>query len=241
MEIAIATTGRVHVFEDSAAMAEGAAENIAEKILEGIKARGRFSLALSGGTTPGGTYVTLASGHWLIQEHWARVHIYFADERMVPPTDPESNFKLAKDSLIDIVGIPAPNVHRIRAGTGDLQEIVLEYESQLPSPIDLVVLGIGGDGHVASLFPDSPLLMETQRRVAAVTDSPKPPPRRITLTPAALIAARDLVTLAKGPEKADVVVRAIDGPESPMQCPGVLARRGEWFLDRAAAAGILRR
>jgi 6-phosphogluconolactonase len=241
VEIAIATTGRVHIFEDGAAMAEGAAENIAEKILEGIKARSRFSLALSGGTTPGATYVTLASGHWLLPEHWARVHIYFADERLVPPTDPESNFKLAKDSLVDIVGIPTSNVHRIRVGIEEMKSLVDDYEKILPSPLDLVILGIGADGHVASLFPDSPLLMETQRRVAAVTDAPKPPPRRITLTPAALIAARDLITLAKGQEKADVVARAIDGPESPMQCPGVLARRGEWFMDRAAAAGILRR
>jgi 6-phosphogluconolactonase len=168
---------------------------------------------------------------------WTRVRVYFADERAVPPDHPDSNFRQARGMLIDPLRIPPRNVHRMKGEYPDLAAAVEEYEAHLVEPLDALVLGVGEDGHVASLFPGSPLVRETVRRVAAVTDSPRPPARRLTLTPRALVEARRVLVIATGGAKAGAVARALDADVTPEEVPARLVRDREWYLDREAASG----
>jgi 6-phosphogluconolactonase len=142
---------------------------------------------------------------------------------------------MARAALIEPAGIPAPNVHRIRAEDPDLEQVVREYDAVLPPVLDLIVLGIGEDGHTASIFPGSPLAREALARVAAVRDSPKPPLRRVTITPRVLREAREIMVLATGASKAEAVARALEGTTDPDHIPARLVREREWLLDRAAA------
>lgn len=226
--------GDVRVFDDEAALAAAAAGAIAEAGAEVIARLGRFSLGLSGGRTPLPTYRALAGSRL----DWSRVRIFFADERAVPPGDPASNFRMARETLIDPLGIPPPNVHRMKGEYPDLAVAVEEYESHLTEPLDALILGVGEDGHVASLFPGSPLVAEKVRRVGAVRDSVKPPARRLTLTARALLEARRVLVLVTGPEKANAVARALEGDAAPRELPARLVRGRDWYLDRAAAAGL---
>ncbi|OGF09278.1 MAG: 6-phosphogluconolactonase [Candidatus Eisenbacteria bacterium RBG_16_71_46] len=228
-----------HVFEDADALAAAAAERVVAAAGEAIAARGRFDLGLSGGTTPAGLYRRLG-GAWRERVDWGRVRVWFADERAVPPGDPQSAFRLARETLIDPAGVPARNVHRMKGEYPDLAVAVAEYEAHLVAPLDLLVLGVGPDGHTASLFPGSPLLAERSRRVGLVEDSPKPPPRRITVTPRVLDEARVVLVLATGPEKAAAVARALEGEAAPNEVPARLVRGRDWYIDRAAASGLRR-
>jgi 6-phosphogluconolactonase len=230
--------GGVRIFDDAAALAAAAAGAVAEAAAAGIAALGRVSLGLSGGRTPVATYRALAAEPLRSRVDWARVRIYFADERAVRRDDPESNFGLARETLIDPLRIPPRNVHRMKGDYPDLQVAVEEYEAHLTEAIDVLILGVGEDGHIASLFPGTPLVSETARRVALVTDSPKPPARRLTLTARALAEARRVLVLATGTEKAGAVARALEGEIEPRALPARLVRERDWFLDRAAAAGL---
>jgi 6-phosphogluconolactonase len=228
----------VRIFEDAAALAAAAAAAVAETLAERIAALGRASLGLSGGRTPVATYRALAAELLRSSVDWKRVRIFFADERAVPPGDPESNFRLARETLIDALRVPPRNVHRMKGEYAELEAAVEEYEAHLTEPLDTLVLGVGEDGHVASLFPGTPLVTESVRRVALVSDSPKPPARRITLTARALAEARRVLVLATGAEKAEAVARALEGDVDPRELPARLVRARDWFLDRAAAAGL---
>jgi 6-phosphogluconolactonase len=227
--------GQVRVYEDAAELAQAAAGKIAQRIVAGVGLGGRFRVALSGGHTPIATYQALAAGPWVGPGHWRGVEIYFADERAVPVDDPESNFRMARATLLDPAAIPARNIHRIRAEDPDLEEVVREYESALPGALDLIILGIGDDGHTASIFPGSRVAREAVARVAAVRDSPKPPLRRVTITPRVLREAREIMVLAAGGAKAEAVARALEGTTDPDRTPARLVREREWLLDRAAA------
>ena len=227
--------GQVRIYEDAAELAQAAAGKIAQRIVAGVGLGGRVRVALSGGHTPIATYQALAAGPWVGQEQWRGVEIYFSDERAVPIDDPESNFRMARVTLLDPVGIAARNIHRIRAEDPDLEEVVREYETVLPPALDLIILGIGDDGHTASIFPGSPLAREAVARVAAVRDSPKPPLRRVTITPRVLREAREIMVLAAGAAKAEAVARALEGTTDPDRVPARLVREREWLLDRAAA------
>ncbi len=165
---------------------------------------------------------------------WNLVHVYFGDERAVPPDHSDSNYRMAKESLLSRVPIPGAQVHRPAAEQQDRDAAARAYESILPAIFDVVLLGIGEDGHTASLFPGSAALGETERRCVAVI-GPKPPPERLTLTPPVLEQARALVMLATGAGKAEPVERALFGAWDPVGTPAQLARRGTWFLDPAAA------
>jgi len=169
---------------------------------------------------------------------WARVRIYFADERAVPPDHPESNFRLARETLLDPLRLAPRNIHRMKGEYQDLEAAVVEYEAHLTEPLDVLILGVGEDGHIASLFPGTPLADEKVRRVAAVTDSPKPPVLRLTLTARALGEARQVLVLATGPEKAEAVARALEGWAGPREVPARLVRGRDWYLDRAAAGRL---
>lgn len=168
------------------------------------------------------------------QVDWGNVHVYFADERAVPPLDPESNYRAAHESLLAKVPIPPGQIHRMPAERGD-DAAARGYEELLPPALDVLLLGAGPDGHTASIFPRSATLRETARRVVMIGDSPKPPPRRMTITPPVIAAARQLVMLVTGRDKAAVVARALEGPPDE-HLPIQLARRGAWFLDAAAAS-----
>ncbi|HEY3499794.1 MAG TPA: 6-phosphogluconolactonase [Polyangiaceae bacterium] len=221
---------------DSTAVPDFAARAVARVLAEAVRARGRATLALSGGTTPRAMHESLAL---ISGVAWDSIDVYFGDERCVPPDHPDSNYRMAKESLFDRVAIPGERIHRPEAELRDRNAAALAYEKILPPALDLVVLGIGEDGHTASLFPGSPALDPSERRCVAVI-GPKPPPERLSLTPRALSDARLLLMLASGAGKAEAVARALEGEWDPRKTPAQLARRGEWILDRAAAV-MLRR
>ena len=203
-----------------------------------LRRHGRFLLALPGGRTPAATFAWLvaagatAAGAF----EWARTHVYFADERAVPPDHPDSNFRAARETLIDPLHLPPRQIHRMKGEYADLEAAALEYEARLPAALDLVLLGIGEDGHVASLFPGSAAVSERERRVLPVLDAPKPPPRRLTLTPRALADAREVLVLATGAAKAGAVAAALEGEEPESDVPARLVRDRDWMLDVEAAA-----
>ncbi len=204
-------------------------------VLRGFGARD-LSLALSGGSTPGPIYEALAG---LPGIPWERIRVYFADERAVPPEDPASNYRLVRDSLIDRVPIPAESVHRMEAERPDLDDAARRYDRGMPSRLDVLVLGIGEDGHTASLFPGSHNLRETARRVAPAR-SPSPPTGRLTITPPVVRSAGRILVLARGGAKADVVREALRAETDVSRCPARLARGGTWVVDTEAAARLRR-
>jgi 6-phosphogluconolactonase len=199
-----------------------------------ILERGACALALAGGRTPEPVYRLLAATPNL---DWSRVDVFFGDERAVPPDDPESNYGMVRASLLSRVPVPEDRVHRMEAERPDRDAAARAYDQALPPALDLLVLGVGPDGHTASLFPGSAALDERRRRVVPVT-GPPPPAARLTITPPVIAAARRVVVLAAGADKAAAVARALEGPRSPKDTPAQLARRADWFLDRAAAARL---
>lgn len=225
-----------------------------------IQAHGQCSLALSGGSTPRPTYTLLAQPSYAVRLDWSRVHVFWGDERLVPPDHPESNFRLAWEALLCHVPIPAENIHRIAAELPP-QQAADRYEQELrrffsrsadpqsPDPhrfqtFDLLLLGLGMDGHIASLFPASSALYERERWVVAVEHSAPPPPLvpRVTLTIPAINAASHVAVLVAGEEKADCLKQVLSPAESapllPAQMlrptPGVLT----WLVDQAAASRL---
>ncbi|MBI3538687.1 MAG: 6-phosphogluconolactonase, partial [Candidatus Eisenbacteria bacterium] len=169
---------------------------------------------------------------------WSRVDVWFCDERAVPPDDDASNYRLALETLAAPAGVPLAHVHRMSAESADLDAAARAYDDALAPAMDVAILGIGEDGHVASLFPGSPWLGERTRRVAPVLDAPKPPPRRMTVTPPVLERAARVLVLAVGEGKADATAAALAASGDPRRPPARLVRAREWFVDRAAARGI---
>ena len=210
----------------------------------------RFVLALSGGSAAEAILPHLVAA----ELDWSRVDVVFIDDRAVPPDHPDSNYALARRTMLDRLTVrdrtpldPA-RVHRLRGELADLDQAAREAETELRAllgarpRIDLAFLGVGPDGHVASLFPGHPELEETSRWVVGIEDSPKPPPRRLTMT-LPLLAAVDLAVLvAFGAEKAAVVAEAVEVPESslPLARALRLARRRILLLDREAASLLTR-
>lgn len=228
---------RPRVFGDAALAADAAARRVVEAAAKCIDERGEFRLAVPGGRTVAGVFDRLAREPERTQVDWARVTLLFVDERAVPPSHPDSNYRLVRVALLDPLGDPLPRVRRLRGEAADLEAAAREYDAELVVPADLVLLGLGEDGHVASLFPGSPLLAEQTRRAAVVEDSPKPPRRRLTLTPRALAEAREgVIVLATGAGKAPAVRAALGSPDGPAsECPARLLRGAAWLMDAAAA------
>jgi len=216
---------------DASALAQAAAQVIGQLIRESLDMRRRSSLALAGGHTPEPVYRSLAR---LGTVAWNRVDIFFGDERAVPPDDDRSNYRMAREALLDHVPIAPSAINRIEAERPDADRVAAGYAARLPARFDIILLGIGEDGHTASLFPHSPALEEHTRLVVA-TSAPEPPPR-ITITPPVLAAARETLVIAAGRRKAAAVRRALLEPVSPAECPGCLVRNGRWLLDRDAGA-----
>ena len=212
-----------------------AAAWIANAIMQAIRDNGRCSIALSGGKSPQPIHAELAASFREIP--WKNVDVYFGDERAVPPTDPMSNYGMARASLLDRVPVPAANVRRMEGERADLDAAARDYERLLPPAFDILLLGIGPDGHTASLFPGAATLDERVRRVVAA-DSPFPPPRRLTITPPVIAAARRTAMIVSDRDKAGIVQRALEGPRDPHALPSQLALGGVWILDRDAASRL---
>lgn len=241
---------RIRVAPDAEALARLAAAEIAARLRAAAASRGRADLALAGGRTPRRAYALLAAPPLRDEVPWDRVHAFFGDERHVPPEHPESNYRMAREALLEHVPIPAGQVHRIRAEAVDAEAAARDYEVELgeslglgpgePPRLDLVLLGMGADGHVASLFPGDPSLGETGRLVTT-SQVPRQRERRVTLTFAVLDAARAVLLLVSGADKAERVAEVLGGraPELPASR---LRPSGEliWLLDGAAAARLPR-
>jgi len=227
---------------DSDVLAARLRAEIAQRVRARYAGRG-LSIAVSGGSVAATFFPRWGAEATF---DWASTDVFWADERAVPVTDPESNYALARSLWLDSARAPAARVHRMPADGPDLDSAAGAYDEELrrvlgERPIlDLVLLGVGPDGHVASLFPGHALLGETERHVAAVVDSPKPPPRRMTLTLPVLTAARSVVIGAFGASKAGIVREAIEHAAS--QLPAALVARGApravWLLDPGAASQL---
>lgn len=215
-------------------MAGWAAEWIAEAIHGAVRHKGSCSLALAGGASPRETYRKLAA-LWAVP--WPQIEVFFGDERAVPPDSIDSNYRMAREALLSHVPIPLPRIHRMEAERSDLNAVAREYEALLPGSLDVLLLGIGADGHTASLFPHAPALTETQRLVLAVVGG-DPLVQRLTITPPVIARAARLLVIATGAEKAAAVARALEGPDDVVGLPAQLSRHGTWILDKAAAASL---
>lgn len=205
------------------ATAEEVAEDAAADIAEALRAGGR-TLVLTGGTSPIRTYQLLSE----LDVEWGRVAVLFGDERCVPPLDPESNYRIAKENLLDRVS-PA-GVHRIPAELGpDVGAGLYAKVVAATMPFDVVLLGVGEDGHVNSLFPGHRAL-KAKGLTAGIHDSPKPPLERVTMTFEALRDAKRILIIATGAGKANAVAMARRG-----ESPSGMIRNAKWLIDRAAA------
>jgi 6-phosphogluconolactonase len=232
----VIAAGELVIAADATEVAELAAQRMLRELEHALASSERVSLALSGGTTPGPAYARLAELSRASLD-WQRVDLYFADERMVPETDSHSNLGLVRAQLLTRLGTRQPRLVPLGREQADGERTAADYERELPARLDLVVLGVGEDGHTAALFPGSQALAESERRVLHVI-GPKPPPRRLTLAPRALAEARRLLVLAIGESKAHAVGEALQGQASPRQCPARLARGGTWIIDRSAAVRL---
>ena len=226
---------------DAETVAARAAVEIARELERARELRGVAHLALSGGSTPARTYELLAGE----LKDWDGVEVWFADERCVAPEDAESNYRLAAETLLGAAGIDPARVHRMEGELGPeegarryadaLRQHVPLDASELPVR-DLVVLGIGPDGHVASLFPGAPTLDAPERAICLpVHDSPKPPPERITLSLAVLRAARRCLLLATGAGKADAIAAALAEPSRHVPASLLRRERLTVIVDDAAS------
>ena len=234
---------RVLVHEDRTELAEAAARDFAQRAGEAIDERGRFVVALAGGSTPRTVYELLASEYGDTADlNWSRVHAFFGDERTVPPDHEDSNYRMARETLLDHV--PIGSVHRMR---GELppEKAAAAYEEELrsffgeePPRFDLIMLGIGGDGHTASLFPETAALEVTDRLVVA-NQVPKLETERITLTIPVINAARAVAFLVAGDDKAEALREILEGEADPRIYPAKFVRPDggpTWMVDAEAAS-----
>jgi 6-phosphogluconolactonase len=240
----------VIVLEDADTLAAAAADAIAGCAGEAVAARGRFMLALAGGLTPRATYERLARPPLRDRMRWDRTWVFFGDERGVPADHPDSNFRMASQALLRHVPLPDAQIARIRGEADDPEAAAVEYGQRLSQVFetrrgelprfDLILLGMGVDGHTGSLFPGSPVLKEVFRTVAAVHAAAASIPQRFTFTLPVINAAARVMFLVSGAEKAKVLKTVLKEPTCGL--PAALVRptdgRLTWLLDRAAAALI---
>jgi len=238
--------GEVRILDDAAGVAEALADVFVQKARDAIAARGRFAVALAGGNTPKAAYALLANPPRGSQVDWQRVFVYFGDERCVPPGDDQSNYKMASDSLLSHVPIPTAQVFRMH-GEDDPQLAARDYANELretlgdPPRFDLVMLGMGPDAHTASLFPGTDPYTDDEQLVRAQYVQ-KASMNRLTLTPAAINAARCVVIATEGPSKTEALSAVFLSPDDPTQRPiqAIAPRDGKllWLVDRAAAGSL---
>ncbi len=243
----------VQVYSDPGALARAAAERFVVLAKDIIAARGRFVVALAGGSTPRAMYTLLASEAFAGRVDWECVHIFWGDERCVPPIHPNSNYRMAHEALLAQVPVPEGNIHRMYAEI-EPSRAAVEYERSLraffaldnanqfetggfPS-FDLILLGMGDDGHTASLFPGTAAIHERERWVVAHYIE-KLEAWRLTLTPPVLNAAANIIFLVSGGGKAERLQQVLRGPYQPDTLPAQIIKpvggHLSWLVDRAAA------
>lgn len=242
----------IAIYPDTEKLSQESAQYIVRIAQESITAHRRFTIALSGGSTPKKLYGLLAQEPYRSQIDWTLVDIFWSDERCVPPTDAESNYLMAQQVLLSKIPIPANQIHRMPADLTDRDAASYAYTLEMQQTIgsdgvpgfDLIQLGMGPEGHTASLFPHQPSLHEQQRLVMPVT-VPKPPPPRLTFTPRLLNAASHILFLVTGAEKQDAVKAVLEGEYQPDEYPAQIVQpaKGEvtWMLDTAAAEKLQRK
>lgn len=215
---------------------EAAATRLADAIARAAAEAedGLARVAVAGGMTPAPVYRRLVD---LERVDWSRVLVYFGDERCVPPDHAESNYRMVRESLLDPAGLDPSQVFPMDGGRLEADAAAADYADLLPTPLPVLILGVGEDGHTASLFPGSPALEERTRQVVAV---PATVARRarITITPPVVTEARRILVLARGIRKAPAVARALGSAWDPGACPAQLARHGTWLVDPDAAAEL---
>ena len=236
------------VLPSAAALADAAAGRFITAARDAIASHGQFIVALSGGSTPRDTYLLLGTEALVSRVMWSRVQVLWGDERCVPPDNIESNYRMARETLLDRVPIPAANVHRIHgeddpATAAEVYEATLRALLRTPAGarIDLILLGLGEDGHTASLFPGNAAVHERTRWVMAARASAASV-WRITLTPAVINAAAEILFLVSGGAKAGILRRVLEHPrraqELPAQAIAPSNGRVRWCVDAAAAADL---
>jgi 6-phosphogluconolactonase len=251
----MATEPHVRVCSSSDELARVGAQAFVGSAQESIKLRGRFTVALTGGSTPGPLYRLLADDEGLREAvSWPDVHVFWGDERHVPPTHDDSNFRMAHEALVGRVPIPGHQVHRILAEGPDAEQAAMAYEETLRTAFglgdgewptfDLILLGMGVDGHMASLFPGSPAVRESERLVVGPFVE-KLGAHRITMTPPVFVHARETAVLVAGAGKARTLREVLEGPfvpdTYPIQCLRDSAGLVTWLVDAAAASALARR
>jgi 6-phosphogluconolactonase len=237
------------VVEDERELARAVAERVVTEGSAAVAARGRFELALAGGSTPKAAYALLASPEFRGRLDWSRTRFFFGDERCVPPADAQSNYKTAKDTLFDGLSIAHDRVFRMR-GEDDPERAAGVYAAillrELPPDnvaptFDLIMLGMGPDGHTASLFPGTDPFEDDELLVKAAYVE-KLDSHRITLTPRTIGAARNVLLATAGEAKAEALAAVLDGPYEPVRYPSQILTKARgrvsWLVDRAAAARL---
>jgi len=239
--------GDLAILPAPAALADEAAQRFVALAHATIAEHGRFTVALSGGSTPRALYQRLAQSPLSAAVDWANVHVFWGDERMVPPDDIESNYRMARETLLDHVPIPAANIYPIptiggtpeAAASAYAETLTAVFDAKLPR-FDLILLGIGPDGHTASLFPGQPeAVRPSAALVVAVHNAPKPPPARVSFTFTLINAAANVLLVVAGADKAAALYEVLRGPADIARLPaqGVRPAQGElvWLVDAAAA------
>ena len=241
----MAELNEVRIFDDPSDLMRAAAGEIVPATRTAVDERGRFTWALAGGSTPRALYRLLASDPYRERMPWSAIHFFWGDERHVPPDHPDSNFRMAREAMLDVVPVPPENIHRVRAEEPGAQRAAAEYEAALRSffalapgdfpRFDLILLGLGKEGHTASLFPESEVLRERERLVAAPwVEAQKT--FRVTLTPPVLNHARRAMFLVSGEEKAEALRAVLEGPREPERYPAQIVEGDRlWMVDRPAA------
>ncbi len=238
----------IEIAENAAALAEKAAHLCSQLAHQAIQARGRFVIALAGGSTPKVMYSLIAGSPDRFAVDWAHIHVCFGDERCVPPDHPDSNYRMVSETLLSLAPIPPGQVHRMsgeldpQAGAADYEaKLRLLFSGQNLPGFDLVLLGLGDDGHTASLFPGSPVLAETQRWVTSVEHTTPPPPlvTRLSLTFPAINASANVVFLVAGAAKQPILSKVLFSgagrQDYPAQRVAPASGKLSWLIDKAAA------
>ena len=234
----------IEIFPSDVELIQSAAARFIQLAKRNIASKGKFTVALSGGGTPRPVYAALGEPENSCQVEWTKAHLFWGDERPVPPSDPESNFRMVKEVLLDRIEIPEANIHRVHTEM-DVRLAAFQYEEELRQSFngdwpdfDLVYLGMGDDGHTASLFPHSAGLNEDHRWFIA-NYAPGRKSWRLTLTANAINAAKTVLVLVKGKEKAGILKTVLTGPQDhqayPIQMIKPVTGEMVWLVDEDAA------
>ena len=235
---------KLHIFDDKETMSEQLASWIERLVQDTLKKQDLFTLVLSGGGTPKLLFQKLASDKFKNKIDWKRIHIFWGDERVVPFEDDRNNAKMAYDILINHIDIPPEQVHIMRTdiepelAAEKYEKVLHQYFDNTPNSFDLVLLGMGDDGHTLSLFPGSPIIEEHEHWVNSVYNEQQKM-YRVTLMPVIVNKASNIAFMVDGAKKANVLQQVIEGPYTPRELPAQIIKpvKGQlsWFLDKAAA------